>query len=301
MKRIDISTIENSKIDEIRLKKFQEIKKNPILLKFFEENNIEDYEIMDNLSIFLRCINDIKNCENCKGKCSKDPKNMQFQIYFDTSSHQFSLQLEPCDYYKKIHLIQHRFYRMDFPIRWLDYDFINELEDNDYTKVRRLVLNKLVLNISGEKHENIYLYGESHLGKSFIMALYSKLYLEKNKGTVAFCSSRNLFQDLSDLNFQDKASLNEEMKNLMDVDILVLDGFGDEYKSEFQRDVFLLPLLFERKKLGKLTHFTSNFTISEIETMYTLSKASVPQVKQLVSFLKNSCTNISLDGVPYRL
>ena len=95
------------------------------------------------------------------------------------------------------------------------------------------------------------------------------------------------------------------MKNLFDeikdADLLVLDAFGDEYKSDFVRDTFVYPLLQERAYSNKITIINSNFTIKEIVSMYNLAKASAPKVRQLESTLLDLVDVVELKGYPYSL
>lgn len=301
MKKVEFPNFANPHIEEIKQKKFIEVKNNPLFFKFIKDNNIQDAEILDNLSIFLRVMDDQKKCQNCQGNCHKSPSKTQFNISFEEDRRRFDLSLKTCPYYERMEYLKHQFYRMDFPSSFLQYDFNKELLSNDYTKVRGKVLNNLLSSLKLNNSKGLYLYGESGIGKSFILALYSIRFLELNRGTVAFCSSQDLFKDLADLYFQDKESFASEMKALKDIDLLILDGFGNEYKSDFMRDTYLLPLLNERKNKGKRTYFSSNFTLEEIFTMYRLNKASYPKVKQLETLIKAIADEMELKGAPYLL
>ncbi len=299
MKKVDFPEFHNPKLDEIRLKKFVEVKEDPLFKEFILENELTDEEIMNNLSVFLRTKEDLSFCKDCKGVCHKYPSKTQFKMVLHEGSRALDLELKTCSFYEEIEYLKELFYHLDFPSSWLQYDFKEEILKNDYTSIRANVIKNLRPCLDKNQKKGLYIYGESRIGKSFILALFSKYYLQMNGGNIAFCSSNELFKDLNDLYFNDKESFAREMMNLQNVDILILDGFGREHKSDFMRDMYLLPLLNERRSFGKITFFTSNFTLKEIFTMYQVNKASLPQVKQLELVLNDLATPIEMKGHPY--
>ena len=301
MKKVEFPNINNPHIEEIRYKKFFEVKNNPLFIKFFKDHDIEDQEILNNLSIFLRVISDQKECLNCKGICHKVPSKAQFNVHFDEERRTFDLRLNTCSFYERSEYLKHKFYHYDFPSSWLEYDFNNELLNNDYTKIRSNVLKNLLNALKNNNTKGLYLYGENNIGKSFILALFTIKFMELDKGTGAFYSSIDLFNDLGDLFFHDKEGFAIEMKALSDLDLLIIDGFGNEYISDFVRDSYLIPLLTERKNKGKRTYFTSNFTLDELLTMYCLNKANSPKVRQLEYLIKSLIEVMELKGAPYLL
>ena len=139
-----------------------------------------------------------------------------------------------------------------------------------------------------EKGNWFYLNGGFNSGKSYILACFANQYAEDNDVSVAFVDTTRLIDRLRNYSIKDKKSFSEEMSKLTSVPLLVLDGFGNEYKSDFAFSTVLYPLLGERARNKNLTFFTSDFSYKDIEEMYGKS-VGLPRAKQLISLIKSMC------------
>ena len=84
----------------------------------------------------------------------------------------------------------------------------------------------------------------------------------------------------------------------VNVPVLVLDDFGNEYKSDYLRDTILFPILSERSKTEKITLFTSDFTFEEIAKMYSGKDSDRIRSNQLKRLLQAMCiAPIELKGL----
>ena len=82
------------------------------------------------------------------------------------------------------------------------------------------------------------------------------------------------------------------------IPILVLDDFGNEFKNDFVRDAILFPILSTRASKRLLTIFTSDFTISDIEALYSNTKAGAIRAKQIAKLIQSMCDEeISLGDI----
>lgn len=300
MEKMKLPVLNDDLISDLRHKVLKEIKKSKEFEDIIAEYNLSDEEIMNAASKFLKVRDDKKACLNCKGSCKKKPNKVQMDLVI-YDNHEIDIEFNTCDYYKKINELKKHYLYIDFPLEYLEYDFSKELKDNDYTNIRKKVLVKLIKILNDNSSKGLYIYGNNRIGKSFILALFSKIYIEKTGNRVAFCNSNDLFQYLSDLNFTDKNALRDSLDSLIDVDLLILDGLGNEYKSDFVRDNYVYPLLASRLEKNKLTLITSNFKIQEIVDMYALSRASAPKAKQLLNILNTICEEIELLGHSFPL
>ena len=161
--------------------------------------------------------------------------------------------------------------------------YVNQFKyiDFDYEKYYKLVLNdiprkELVKQIKDRakgKLNLFYIYGASGTFKTLSAISMCNGYI-KNKGLkISFMNSFRRIKELNDLSFNKlkKEEYNEMLNDFLNSEVLVLDGFGEEYKTSYSRDSFIIPILKERIKNDKLiTIITSNYSPSEIASLYKL-------------------------------
>ena len=90
------------------------------------------------------------------------------------------------------------------------------------------------------------------------------------------------------------------LNDLINLDLLIFDDFGNEYKNEIIRDVIVFPLINERLKKHKITCFISSYSLDEIEIMYALKERISPKSRQLKDIISLSTKSFCLNGLPYR-
>ncbi len=73
----------------------------------------------------------------------------------------------------------------------------------------------------------------------------------------------------------------------INVDVLVIDDFGDEYKNEFIRDSITLAILNGRARNNLITIFTSAFNFNEISDMYSINVEGRARSRQLKNVLED--------------
>ena len=157
-------------------------------------------------------------------------------------------------------------------------------------KSRQQILDSCIKVLNGKDRKWLYVSGNPSSGKSYILvALVNELVQSKNEGPVAVIDCATRIKELNDLSFSDKNGFQELFNQLNEVPILLLDNFGAEYKNDYIRDTIIYPLLSYRKKNNLLTLFSSNFTLEDIQTLYsTKGKMSELMAKQLVTLIRDS-------------
>ncbi len=239
-------------------------------------------EVGDNLGMLLDYKADFSICRNCPGleKCPKSNPGYALDITKDNGY--LERRFTPC---RKVVLRMKRDARYilsDMPEDWKEKNF----NDVDMSAARNVTLRKLLT--AQEKGNWFYLNGGFNSGKSYILACFANQYAEDNDVSVAFVDTTRLIDRLRNYSIKDKKSFSEEMSKLTSVPLLVLDGFGNEYKSDFAFSTVLYPLLSERARNKNLTFFTSDFSYKDIEEMYGKS-VGLPRAKQLISLIKSMC------------
>ena len=85
------------------------------------------------------------------------------------------------------------------------------------------------------------------------------------------------------------------------VPLLVLDGFGNEAISEFNRDNIIFPLLSNRSDNNLITLIGSDLSLDEVGQLYDVGKNGNIRYKQLLSLIRsNSAGEFDITGISYK-
>ena len=205
---------------------------------------------------------------------------------------------EPCPYAEEHKARQENLWYNDFPSELIDLR-LSDTKRISITRNNMLVVKSLLKALEGDK-KWIYLAGQPKVGKSFLVTAFINEALSKKLGSVAFINTTKRIREINDLNFTNKAEFDRRLAELQMVDILVLDGFGDEYINDFIRDTIILPLLNARDDHNLLTIFTSGNTLNQIGVLYSgKTKAGEIRAQQLTRLIKGKINQeFYLTGLP---
>ena len=153
--------------------------------------------------------------------------------------------------------------------------------------------------LTKEEYGWIFVKGNHKVGKSFLLVTFANEFINKNLGQAAVINARIRFKELADLSMTNPVEFSKNLFALSDVPLLVIDDFGDEYKNEYVRDQILMPILNEREKKDKITLFSSNYSIKEIQELYKVGKTGGEiRARQLANTLEEMChEEFDLTGV----
>ena len=171
-----------------------------------------------------------------------------------------------------------------------DYDckFFSTEKEIEFAKKCVAALTDYVNNLERTKFKNIVMCGGSGTGKTYLTKCVAKELVAKNYTTL-FMSSfdlNNMFLE-EHLSQSDKKS---HLKDLVDIDVLIIDDLGTEPIRKNVTKEYLLLLLNERLTKEKATIITTNLDFSQIKEMYgerIFSRIAFKQQNILVS-LKSS-------------
>ena len=258
-----------------------------------QELRISDQAIHDNLGTLIDFQEDFNYCQQCPGleKCAKPTPHYEMGISFDGKF--LDRKYSPCHRITERMMMDARYLVRDFPQPWEDCD----LRKIDKTATRNPLVLVLTKILGGESKRWVFVRGKYKSGRSFILACFSNMYAASGHAPVAFCDASTLVERLKGLSINDKKGFEKEFDSLCKAPLLVLDDFGNEFKSDFAFSTLLFPLLNYRSKNDLLTMFTSDFTIGEIGDMYSqkVAPARGKQLSNLLSGLAES--EFVLDGV----
>lgn len=156
---------------------------------------------------------------------------------------------------------------IDFSMFNLDY-----YDDKDKGIIKEaLQCAKSFCNDFDNINYNLFFYGNTGLGKTYLSSIIANEVL-KNSKSVIYVRATKMFSDYEDYRFNDY-SLKENINNLYRCDLLVIDDLGSE--STNKQDVsFLFDLLNDRILNNKKTIINTNLEISDFTKLYSVRLTS---------------------------
>ena len=120
-----------------------------------------------------------------------------------------------------------------------------------------------------EKSENLFLYGGTGLGKTFISSCIAKSVLDKGY-SVFYQPAYKIFPIFEELRFgdRDKDILRMQTDEIFKTDLLIIDDLGTELTTTYTAEVFF-DLLNSRINDKKQTIINTNLSLAEVQKVYS--------------------------------
>ena len=243
-------------------------------------------ELKRNISIIHAYKEEKDYCKKCPGFDKCDKRRPHYQTVLNYNGKFFNNYLTPCHLKIEDEKKDRLYLTRDFPKEWRDVSF-DDLAPKPLLKAKKDAISRFI-NSQNNSRNWIYIYGNHLSGKSYLATYMINTATTLGK-TCAFLDFPNQLKRMSDLSYAYKEEAFELLKKYQEADVLVLDNFGDEYKNDYIRDNFTLPLLNERARNSRMTIFTSTFSYNEIRDMYITSLAGKAKAKQIENLLKEYC------------
>lgn len=283
MERLKISS--NVFVEDSLLEKMtREVLNNTEAVIELRKRGIDDSMIKDNIGKIYDFANDLKICKNCvrMENCQKETKCLVSEVFVINGV--VDNKLTPCKKYLAKVNMENRYLVTDFPEKWINGDKLYEKE------TKKEIILKYGDFVSGKNKEWIYIKSMISNGKSFLAAKLCEQSAKTGSfNSIAFINTPNRFKELADLAFAKNPKFETELEKYKNVEMLVLDDFGNEFKSDFVRDNILYPILAHRSKNNLFTVFTSNYSIDDVVDMYLTNHSCKPKIEQIRNLLKNKC------------
>lgn len=153
-----------------------------------------------------------------------------------------------------------------------NFDTLSEkyYEGEDLRRFREAVAlcHNIVDNFDTKK-ENLFLYGDVGVGKSFLSCCVAKELLDKGYSVLYFSSS-HLFDVLKESDFRkdSKENLYTSKEDIYNCDLVVIDDLGTELANTY---VFtsLFSLINERILRNKATIISTNLSLKDLRDLYS--------------------------------
>lgn len=258
----------------------------PKAVKYVQSLGIPESQIEPNLSKIHELIKDLKYCENCPGieKCKKANPLIISNLKYEFGK--VSTELTPCrKIYEKLTL-EKQFFVDDFNKEW----YSRTIKDIDMFTTRKNVFMRFNKYLKDESDQWIYMCGSANTGRTYLAVLMALEIARKEKGPICFLNSELRFRELLDLSYSDKEKFQQLIDRYSSVPLLVLDDFGTETRRDMLRP-YLLQILNKRSNKKLFTIITSDYTISEVVSLYTSSKTKGDSIEaeRIGKTLKQEC------------
>ena len=124
--------------------------------------------------------------------------------------------------------------------------------------------------------DNLYLYGNPGLGKTFLSACIARV-VSENGFSVVYDTAGNIFAQFETRKFQrdaqDAQEAKDDTRRYLTCDLLILDDLGSEMTTPFVQSA-LYTLINTRLQSGKRTIISTNLSTDELRRRYTPQIAS---------------------------
>ena len=269
--------------DDILEEMYREYLTCPKAIKYLAGLGLSDKQIRDNIAKIYDFVVDLKYCDKCPGvdKCQKE--NPLFCTKVTYRNGYVDREISPCKKFLQRVEFQNQFLIRDFDSDLLDVTF-KDVEDN---QPKLEIIDKYIQFKKHKINNWIYVTGMANTGKSFAVTAIAVDIAKNKQGPIIFANANRRIAELTDLYFKDKERFKRELDRYCTVPVLVLDDFGNEVKTDLIRDAIIFPILSTRASKKLFTIITSDFTVNELVTLYSTSKAGEIRAKQIGSIIKN--------------
>lgn len=181
--------------------------------------------------------------------------------------------------------------------RTFSYDYYSASDRNPATGLTSLetIRNAVAechsfINDFDNKPKNLFLYGETGVGKTFLSNCVAKELLDKSYSVIYFTAFQ-LFDILSKGVFDKDADAIAAHQNIFDCDLLIIDDLGTELSNSFTTSQLFL-CVNERILRHKSTIISTNLNMNQIADIYS---------ERTLSRILSSYTTIKLFGDDIRI
>jgi primosomal protein DnaI len=293
---MEVMTVEKLKIKNLDVKSddslIQQMKEAlyacPAAVKFCKEQGMSEQVMENNITKIYDFVRDVNYCRKCPGikQCKKDNAYLNTKVTYSYGV--VDTQLIPCKEILKRVSFERQFVVRDFSDEWLD----TIMADVNKSKEKTEAMETYMKYLKNQDNTWLYLTGGIGSGKSFFAAALSidlaKRAL-KGKSPVCFINSSKRILELSELSKQKSDDFKKKLELYSTVPVLVIDDFGHEFKNDFIRDAIVNEIITTRCNKKLFTIITSNFTLDEIEVLYSTSNAGAIMSKQIVRTIRAMC------------
>lgn len=286
-----------NKYDECGLKKeYLESLKDKSFEDYVRTIHLPHEVLMKYTQRLVECNKERNNCLNCKGLkyCKNEIYGSSLKERLENNNLIF--EYVNCRYKtKELKEDNKNVYVFDIPKEIKNAKMKDIYLDDANRKQVITWLSKFIKEYDvNKKVKGLYLNGNFGCGKTYmIAATLNELSKKGIKSAIVYWPEflRSLKESFDD-------DFKERFNYIKKINILLIDDIGAENVTPWGRDEILGTILQYRMENGLTTFFTSNLTYDELETVLSLSKGKIEELKatRIMERIKNLSINMSLIG-----
>lgn len=296
---VELTKYKKTDIDKALKYAYATALKDPKFKGLINKLKIKDNIAYKRTSKLERVVEELSNCEGCKGIAFCKNPTSGFVYYPELKDDKLTFSYMACKYKKAITKNKTKSIFYELPIELQNSCMKNiDITDKARAKVIKWLKEFYDNYLKDKNQKGLYLHGSFGCGKSYlIIALLNEL--AKKKFTIAAVYYPFLLRNLKE-SFSD--NYKERIDYLLNVDVLLLDDLGAENVTPWSRDEILGTILQHRMDNGLTTFFTSNLTIEELEEHLSNNKGELDKVKarRIIERIKQLTTDIELISINRR-
>lgn len=260
-----------------------------------------DEDILCNYTSKLEdTVRDLNNCKGCKGLSFCKNEVTGFVNFPSVANQSLTFSYVACKYKKEADKYKSNVTFYETP-KVLREARLSEVFLDDKAREEILKYLKEFMNDFPNK-KGVYLYGSFGSGKSYILNATLNELSRKGYSCVSVYYP-TLLKKLKD-SFSSKTGNYEKVYNELEMcDVLLIDDIGAENNSPWSRDEVLGGILQSRMDNEKVTFFTSNFSLEELERHLSETSVSTDKIKsrRIIERIKQLSKPIMLIGENKRI
>ncbi len=257
--------------------------------------NLDEDILMKYTTKLENTVHELNNCKNCKGLCDCKNEVNGCVNYPIITNAELEFSYIHCKYKKENDKNNSKVTFYETP-KFLENARIKNIYTDDKARFEILKYIKEFMEEFPNK-KGVYLHGSFGSGKSYILnAVLNELSRKGYKCVSVYYPI--LLKKLKD-SFTNKTGTYEQIYNeLESTDILLIDDIGAENNTSWARDEVLGSILQSRMDNEKITFFTSNFNLSELESHLSETSNSSDKIKarRIIERIKQLTKDIELVG-----
>lgn len=271
--------------------KFNKALENKYFHKICKSLGLPEETLMKNTTSIMEAAKEFENCSNCDGLCCCKNTIQGNMMKAEKNGNGIVFSYVRCKYLEK-EKYKDNVTNFDLPKNIKNASMKNVYKDD---KPRVELIKKMKefkdAYLKGENPKGLYIYGNFGSGKSYLTAALFNDLAEKGVKSV-IVHVPELIRSIKDSFDKDYSDVFDEV---LETPLLLLDDIGAEYLTSWSRDEVLEPILQYRMDQGLPTFFTSNYSINDIETHFTINGDKM-KAKRIIERVKQVAEEIELVG-----